>query len=405
MRSLIEQAIIHVINGEDAKADALWHKYMVQRARQIHEALNQGEDVALREGWDDEIAEESYFSEADLDDAEDAPADDGAMGGDDMAADAAADLDADLDSEGDDMGDEPMGDDDMGDDMGGDEPPMDGADMGGEGDLEGKVEDLEGQIEKLTAEFEKMMADMGEESMDDQGDDMGGDEPPMDDAADDMADDDMGGDEPPMDDEGDDMGDEPVDAEADDAEGDDAEGDEEPEEDVPAVKESKGSRRMKEGELPPALKAHMKKKGAAKKEEKVEESDDSEDEMMEDITESVMAELEKVVADLTKDGMEIADGKAITQNTKSPIPQKAPNARDGGGPVKITSKNHEGFEREPAPPVKAGEKRKNTKSGVMDGTSKVPAPPNKDGHEVGNGGTITQNRVSPLARNRNRNSL
>ncbi len=181
-------------------------------------------------------------------------------------------------------------------------------------------------------------------------------------------------------------------ADDDDEDADDTEmaADDDGEEDVPAVKE---------GKLPPALAAHMKKKKGEKK-EPVEE-----DEEMEDITESVMAELEKVVADLTKDGMEIGDGKAITQNRTSPIPQKAPNARDGGGPVKIVSKNHQGFEREPSPAVKASEKRKNTKSGVMDGTSKVPAPSNKDGQEVGNGGTITQNRVSPLARNRNRTSI
>ena len=66
MRSNLEKAIVHLLNEENDKAESLFHKFIVDRARQIHESLRQGEDLVLEEGWDEEITTESFFTEDDL---------------------------------------------------------------------------------------------------------------------------------------------------------------------------------------------------------------------------------------------------------------------------------------------------------------------------------------------------
>src|ERR1044072_1126070 len=86
MKSLLEKAIIQLLNGNDSKAEALFHKFMVERAREIHESLRQSQDVELKEGWDHELSEDEYFDDDDddLDGVEDTGGVD-AVGGD-MAA-------------------------------------------------------------------------------------------------------------------------------------------------------------------------------------------------------------------------------------------------------------------------------------------------------------------------------
>lgn len=305
MRSNLEKAIVHLLNEENDKAEALFHKFMVERARQIHESLRQGEDLVLEEGWDEEITTESYFTEDDLEGLEDGGDegmdDMGDAAGDDMgdaegeeeeeaAADDMADAEGDLDAAADDLGDADA-------DMDGD------ADMGGEGDVEDRVEDLEDQLERLTAEFEALMAD-------EQGDDMGGDE--------DMgASDDMGGDE--MDGEDMDAG------EADD---------------------------MADG-----MEDDMEDEGG-------------EEESFDDLSESIVSELEKISVTLS-DAKEIGSGGSVSTNKKSLLGHGGKADTDDAEPTASKQETHTGFEREPAPAVKDMKKRRNTKNKAMDGMPTV----------------------------------
>lgn len=146
-----EQLIEHIINDEQDKARALFHKIVVEKSRDIYESLIDEDD--LQEVGGNEVeslvrdveVEEEGIAEADMDD-------EGAEG---------PDMDMD-DMDMDDMGDE----DDHHDDVGGDEG------------LEDRVMDLEDALDELKAEFDSLMAgddsgdeDMGMDDMDMAGDD------------------------------------------------------------------------------------------------------------------------------------------------------------------------------------------------------------------------------------------
>jgi hypothetical protein len=75
MRSILEKALIALLNEERDKADALFHEFILERSRQIHESLRQGEDFVLDESWENELAVDEMFTEADL------------IGGDDVELD------------------------------------------------------------------------------------------------------------------------------------------------------------------------------------------------------------------------------------------------------------------------------------------------------------------------------
>lgn len=68
MRSILEKALIALLNEDKAKADALFHDFILERSRQIHESLRQGEDFVLDESWEQELAIDEMFTEADLED-------------------------------------------------------------------------------------------------------------------------------------------------------------------------------------------------------------------------------------------------------------------------------------------------------------------------------------------------
>jgi len=389
MRSILEKAIVHLLNEEQDQAEKLFHKFMVEKARRIHESLRSGE-VVLAEGWDDEITSEEYMSEDDLESVEDHNDADAEMSTDDASDDLSDDLGVEGDGEGDDseveMDDSDAEMDDAeaeGDDA---EAEMDDSEAEeGEGTEEERITDLEDQIEKLTAEFDQMMSEIDGGDEDGLGDDMG----------DDMGDDDGMGDEHMGDEDGmgDDMGGE------DDGMGDgmDSEGGDDMadrmEDDV-TDEEHDAHDEMAEGEfdddsmmegkkkgLPPWLKKKEKKpvkevaKKPVKKDDKKGKKDEvcEDDEDLDDITESVMAELEKISVSM-EDGKEVATGKKITTNDKSPLIQASVDKRGGAKPVTIKGPTHQGYEREAAPGNKTLKKGKNTVSGKADSVlSKVPA--------------------------------
>lgn len=319
MRSILEKAFVALLNEEQDKAEELFHKFIVERARQIHESNRAGEDFVLDENWEEEITTESYFTEEDLADLEDgdgegdenpfAAADDAE--GDEFGAD-------DAEAPADDFGADAEGADDAAADLGAD---MDADDMGADADA-GSIESLEDKIDELTAKFEAMMDAIGADDVDADAD------------ADADAGADFGGDA-----EGE------VDADAADVDADAVE------DDMDGAQEDDASSQDDDAD-------------------QFGESEESDDEF-DDITESIIDELEKVQVSLTSDGVEIAAGKSFQQNKTSSIPQKSKEARQGGEPVKQKVTNHKHFNRETAPTVADMKARKNTLKKADSTQSKV----------------------------------
>jgi hypothetical protein len=330
MRSILEKAIVHLLQEENEQAQALFHKFMVERARQIHESLRSGED-ALMESFD-EINTDEMFEEGDLtgledDNTDDASAEVPAMGDDSAApefgSDDSADSDASFGGETDETAPE-------GDEFGGDD-----AGVEGEGSNEDRLADLESQLADLQAEFESMMG----------GDSAEGD---LDGSADLGDSDDFGGS---------DLGDDAGDLDGDDTMGGEVDGDMDSSE---------------TGDMADSMEDDMEQAPVHEADESEDENEDEtlEEESFDDITESVISELEKVMVSMT-DGKEIGAGKSFSQNGKSPALQKKPNPMSDGKPVTIKATEHKGFERETAPSVKDMKARKNTKKKADAGQSSV----------------------------------
>jgi hypothetical protein len=278
MRSLLEKAIEHVLNEEHDKANLLFHKFMVERARQIHESLRQGDEVVLTEGWDDEIVSEEYFSDTDLNDS-------GEMGTDD----ATDQLTSDEDVNPDEVTDTETTDTDVDTT---DVDDMDG--MDDDKSTKDKLDDFEAELEKLTAEFKEMIS-----SIDVDGD------------SEDTTDEDMSDENPDMS-----MDDSTPDDSTDTT-------------DVAPEDNTEGEPEVTEGD----------------------EEDMWENYDLDDITESVISELEKITVDSTTDG-KMTDGKKIVQNTKSNLPMKPVNQREGGTPAKSPFTKNDSFARETPPASK-----------------------------------------------------
>ena len=342
MRSILEKAFVALLNEEHDKAEEMFHKFIVERARQIHESNRAGDDYVLDENWNDEITTESYFTEEDLADLEGADGDEGSEGGDEFGADAGAEGgEGDLGAEGGDL--DGLGGDEGGLDAEGGEPD----DLGGEPEegADERIDHLEDQVEKLVAEFEAMMDAIGDE-----GDVAHDAEDSLDDG-DDLGAEGMGGEEGGDEFGGDDFG----------------AGDEE---DADAVSDD-----MNGTEEEPAM------EGA------------DEDEF-DDITESIIDELEKVQVSLD-DGKEVGAGKTIQQNRSSIGLQKSKDARQGGAPIKMKQSQHKGFERETAPSVETMKARRNNVKTADAALSKVSKEGNKSA-EINKLSSENGNTKSPL---------
>jgi hypothetical protein len=286
MRSLLERAFIELLNENTTAAEELFHKFIVERARQIHESNRSGEDYVLDENWSDEITTESYFTEEDLSDLEDDDADAG-----DEFADAESEFeDGDMEA-----GDEDMeaGEEDELDGLGDDEGFEDDDLEDDAGDPADRMEQAVDRMEELMAEFEAKMAELdgglGDDEMADDDMEMADDDMEMADDDMEMADDDM--------EMADDVADDMEDSEEDDNFG-------------------------------------------------------SEDDEFDDISESIIDELEKVKVTMS-DGTGVGTGSTDkpTHNGKSIGLQKNITARQGGSPNMSKQSIHKGFARETAPTV------------------------------------------------------
>lgn len=150
---LLQQMLEHLVNDEQAKAEELFHEYVVTKSREIYESLIDSEIAEEEEKEeDDEEMEESSHDDEDDEDKVDEEFEDIAVEADDEM-----DLDA----------------GDPADDLAGEIGPED--DEEGEKDPEELFQDLDSIVDELQAKFDELK---GGGDMDDMGD-MGdmGDEP------------------------------------------------------------------------------------------------------------------------------------------------------------------------------------------------------------------------------------
>ncbi len=181
-KSLLEQMLERLVNDDQAKAEELFHEYVVAKSREIYESLIESEledeevDEAAEEDEDEEQVEEAAEEDEDEDQVDEEFEDIAIEADDEMGGDPTDDLEAELDAEGE--GDEDLADkqpeelfqdldaivDELqakfdamggGDDMGGD-------DMGGMGDDEEMKDDFD-QLETVREYVEKVPAGHGAE--------------------------------------------------------------------------------------------------------------------------------------------------------------------------------------------------------------------------------------------------
>lgn len=175
-KTTLEQMLEHLVNDDSAKAEELFHEYVVAKSREIYENLieEEMEDEETTEAAkkDDEAVEEAS-KDADKEDeaVDEASKDDDAE--EDKVDEASKDEDESVEEEfeevsveGDEEGDDAMGGDAT-DDL---EADISGDDEEGDKEPEELFQDLDAIVDELQAKFDDMK-DGGEEG-DDAGDDM-----------------------------------------------------------------------------------------------------------------------------------------------------------------------------------------------------------------------------------------
>jgi len=186
-KTTLEQMLEHLVNDDTAKAEELFHEYVVTKSREIYEDLIEEEvkDEEVDEASKDEDAEDKEVDEASKDDdAEEDKVDESA---DDEEVDESSD-DEEVDEEFEEVAVE--ADDEM-DAMGGDATDDLEADITGDDDAEGEKEpeelfqDLDAIVDELQAKFDEIKGgeEGGEEEMGDEEEKEEAIQPSADDAA------------------------------------------------------------------------------------------------------------------------------------------------------------------------------------------------------------------------------
>ena len=151
---LLQQMLENLVNDDQAKAEELFHEYVVTKSREIYESLIDSEIAEEEEKDEEEDEEVDEASEEDEEDKVDEEFEDIAIEGDDempaMGGDPTDDLEGDLDAEMDD-------------------------EEGGEKSEEELFQDLDSIVDELQAKFDELkggddMGDMGDDDMGDMGD-------------------------------------------------------------------------------------------------------------------------------------------------------------------------------------------------------------------------------------------
>ena len=176
-KTTLEQMLEHLVNDNSAKAEELFHEYVVTKSREIYENLieEEMEDEDVKEdSKDEEVDEASKDDDADEDKVDEASKDDDA---EEDKVDEASDDDAEdkVDEEFEEVAVEADDEDPM-DAMGGDagddlESDITGDDEDGDKEPEELFQDLDSIVDELQAKFDEIKG--GDE---DAGDEMGDDD-------------------------------------------------------------------------------------------------------------------------------------------------------------------------------------------------------------------------------------
>lgn len=191
--SLIEQMLENLVNGEQQKAEEIFHEYVVAKSREIYEGLieaemkdDEEEEEEVEESSDKETEEDDEEVEEALDDEFALEADDDEMDleKDDPTDDLAAELDADMgDDEGemDDKSEEELFQDldSIVDELQARFDELKDEDMGGEeeevkDDIDSDLETVREYVEKVKAPAAGEAADNTKSVVDNMKNDMGG---------------------------------------------------------------------------------------------------------------------------------------------------------------------------------------------------------------------------------------
>ena len=150
---LLQQMLEHLVNDDQAKAEELFHEYVVTASREIYESLIDSEIAEEKEEDDEDMDEAAKDEDAEEDKVDEEFEDIAIEGDDDMSAmggDPTDDLEGDIDAE------------------------MDDEDMGDKSEEE-LFQDLDSIVDELQAKFDELkggddMGDMGGDDMGDMGD-------------------------------------------------------------------------------------------------------------------------------------------------------------------------------------------------------------------------------------------
>jgi hypothetical protein len=180
-KTTLEQMLEHLVNDETAKAEELFHEYVVTKSREVYENLIEEEmkDEEVDEASKDEDAEDKEVDEASKDDDAE----------EDKVDEASDNDDEEVDEEFEEVAVE--GDDEEGemDAMGGDatddlEADITGDEAEGEKEPEELFQDLDAIVDELQAKFDEIKGDEGgEEEMGDEEEKEEAIQPSADDAA------------------------------------------------------------------------------------------------------------------------------------------------------------------------------------------------------------------------------
>jgi hypothetical protein len=154
---LLQQMLESLVNDDQAKAEELFHEYVVQQSREIYESMIDSEIAEEKDEdeEDEEVKEASEDDEEKDEDDLDENFEDIAIEGDDedemggMGGDPTDDLEAELDADN-----------------------MDGEE--GEKSEEELFQDLDAIVDELQAKFDELKGEDGEDMGDEMGDDEGG---------------------------------------------------------------------------------------------------------------------------------------------------------------------------------------------------------------------------------------
>jgi hypothetical protein len=161
-KNLLAQMLENLVNDDQAKAEELFHEYVVSKSREIYEDLIESElqDEEVDEATDEE--DEDKVDEASEEDSDDEEVKESSDEEDDEMEEGFEDVAIEADDDMGDMGADPT------DDLAGELDSEDGEDLSGESEGE-LFQDLDAIVDELQARFDALGGDHAEPDADNMG--------------------------------------------------------------------------------------------------------------------------------------------------------------------------------------------------------------------------------------------